>query len=65
MALLLYFGVSRKHISEIIMEVKGRRMWLNAYFLTLHIALWGLPEIHKVRSSFTEFTKFSSKEFLN
>lgn len=38
MVLLLYFGVSRKHISEIIMEVKGKRMYLNTYLLTLHIA---------------------------
>lgn len=65
MVLLLHFGVSRNHISEIIMEVNGKRMQLNAYFLTSHIAVWGLPEIHKVRSNFTEFTHFSSKEFLN
>lgn len=65
MVLLLYFGVSRKHISEIIMEVKGKRTQLNTCFLSLHAAIWGLPEIHKVRSGFTEFTRSSSEEFLN
>lgn len=39
MVLLLYFGVSKTHISEIIMGVKGKRMELNTYFLILCIAV--------------------------
>lgn len=65
MVFLLYFGVLKIYILEIIMGVKGKRMEFNIYFLILCIVVWGLVEMYEVRLSFIEFISFFFKEFLN
>lgn len=65
MVFLLYFGVLKIYILEIIMGVKGKRMEFNIYFLILCIVVWGLVEMYEVRLSFIEFICFFFKEFLN